>query len=211
MTFDFYASLGENCEGAFQIRRVLGQDDSCFFSWNITPPAALIALLDGDFQDIMQPEAMVRHSTDLIRDSKYNYMFHSDFPSDEDIRFGEYPDIVANHQQKAQYLIAKLRGNAADETKKTAYFYKTQEPADKEKAVEMLESLKTLHNNNENFVLVFLQPEEKAESDWNIAQLKNRYLKRIASYADATDGHVSSWDRIFSEFPHIKPLRLSGY
>lgn len=34
---------------------------------------------------------------------------------------------------------------------------------------------------------------------------------RLATFADATDGHVQSWNRPFSEFQHVRHLRLAGF
>ena len=35
--------------------------------------------------------------------------------------------------------------------------------------------------------------------------------ERQRGWNDATDGHVSSWDSVFREFPHREPLHLAGY
>ena len=53
-----------------------------------------------------------------------------------------------------------------------------------------------------NFKIVLLQPIARFEPDWGSEIVANRYLDRFAPWADATDGHVRSWDAVFSEFPH---------
>jgi hypothetical protein len=210
MTFDFYASLGDNCEAAFQIRRVLGRDDSSFFSWNITTPQAFNALIDNDFYDIMRPENLRPHVADLIIDGKYDYMFHSQYPHTPGVVYADYPDITAEHHKKASYLIDKLKANARSH-QKTAYFYKSNRPDIKAEAYEMAQRLETLHEGADNFVLVILQPASTEEDDWGHPKLKNRYLRRLAPMDDAHDGHVFSWDKVFREFPHATPMRLAGY
>ena len=210
MIFDFYVSLGDNCEGAFQIRRVLGRDDSSFFSWNITTAKSFIDLMDNDFSGIMQPENLRPHVADLVIDGKYEYMFHSQFPHRPDVVFTDYPEIAQTHQEKAQYLIDKLKKNAvSDQT--TAYFFKAAEEDAKPKAEEMLKRLETLHGGRDNFRFVLLQEASRHEDDWGYDRLKNRYLKRLAPMDDAHDGHVYSWDKVFQEFPHKDPMRLAGY
>ena len=48
-------------------------------------------------------------------------------------------------------------------------------------------------------------------TDWGSEIVANRYLDRFAPWADATDGHVRSWDAVFREFPHRSGLALSGF
>lgn len=215
--YDFYTSLGENCEVAFQIRRILGFDDSSFFSWNITTVSAFNALMDGRFGDIMETSNLQFHSESLIRDLKYGYMFHADFLCTEDTVFSDFEEGLETQREKARYLIGKLRRNA-DSDNRVLYIYKhsgllegSGDGGARFMAEAMLNRLVRFHEGRDNFDFVFVQDEAAREEDWGVPNLKNRYLARLATFADATDGHVQSWDRLFSEFQHVRPLRLSGF
>lgn len=215
--YDFYTSVGENCEVAFQIRRILGFDDSSFFSWNITTTSAFNALIDGQFSGIMETDNLRFHSGSLIRDSKYDYMFHSDFECVESTIFENYENNLNSNRDKARYLIGKLRENASSDGK-ILYIHKYSSLLDdgvcssaRFKAEGMLERLMRLHGGRGNFDLLFVQDAAVSEDDWGVPNLKNRYLARLAPFADATDGHVLSWDRLFAEFPHVRPLRFAGF
>jgi len=215
--YDFYTSIGENCEVAFQIRRVLGFDDSSFFSWNITPILAFSRLVDDEFSGIMEPSKMSFHNEALVMDGRYGYMFHTMFPAGQDIVFDDYPEVVSQHREKARYLIDKLYENARS-AQRVLYVYKCSgllegdlAGAPSDKAMEIAKRLRRIHADRDNFDLVFVQDAAHREEDWGLPNVKNRYLTRLASFADATDGHVQSWDRIFAEFPHVKPLRLAGF
>jgi hypothetical protein len=214
--YDFYTSLGENCEVAFQIRRILGMDDSSFFSWNITTVAAFNALMDGEFANVMETTNLQFYSDSLIKDVRYGYMFHSDFICTEETVFRDFEERLTLKRDKARYLIEKLRINASSDGR-ILYIYKHSGLLDgdsdgsaRSMAEGMLERLIRFHEKD-NFDLVFVQDEAAREEDWAVPNLKNRYLARLASFADATDGHVQSWDRLFSEFQHVRPLRLSGF
>lgn len=215
--YDCYTSIGENCEVAFQIRRVLGFDDSSFFSWNITTTSAFNNLLGGGFEGIMDTENLYFHSKSLIRDAKYDYMFHSDFPCSPETKFDRYERELGENRGKAAYLIDKLYKNASSDGR-VLYIHKYSSllgvidtESARSKAEGMLQCLASLHRGRDNFDLVFVQAEGAREGDWGVPNLKNRYLARLAPFADATDGHVQSWDRIFAEFQHVRPLRLAGF
>lgn len=209
--FDRYASLGYNCEGAFQIRRALGRDDSNFFSWNITTFDALDSLLANRFEGIMNVENFRHHTMDLVRDLAGDYMFHSLFPHEENINYSDYPEIVQEHQEKAAYLVEKFIAAAQSDDIRTCYFYKTDEADARDRSVRVRDLLLDLSEGRQNFQLVTIQTADRQESSWDEPMVFNRYAKRFAAIDDAHDGHVSSWDRIFAEFPHREGLRLAGY
>ncbi|HQS08605.1 MAG TPA: DUF1796 family putative cysteine peptidase [Xanthobacteraceae bacterium] len=210
-----YVSLGVNCEGAFQMRRVLGRDSASFFSWNVTPVASLETLIRGRFNDILKPENLSSSNDfSMILDASHGHKFHSPFSREE--KFKEDPDFASKldeHAQKSKYLIDKfLRPRQDSET--TAYFYKSignEDPVEfKSTCFRIADLLKEIHGESV-FSLIVLQLVERSEAPWDHAHIHNRYLRRYAPWHDATDGHVNSWDKIFREFPHAENMRLAGY
>jgi hypothetical protein len=214
LTYDQYVSLGHNCEVSFQHRRVLGRGDSGFFSWNITTLPALESLISNDFVGILQEEQL-EDSGDgfLLRDRSHNFLFHSPFLKNDFRADPDYAEKLKKLRSKFAHFYEKFHANARS-GERVAYFYKAQVNTPSEEvrvgAHRVHQLLMGLHDTRP-FSLIVLQQEEQREAPWPEKGIFNRYLKRLAPWHDATDGHVSSWDRIFQEFPHTDGLRLAGY
>ncbi|WP_082501294.1 DUF1796 family putative cysteine peptidase [Methylobacterium sp. Leaf88] len=211
--FSEYVSLGNNCEVAFQIRRVLGRDSSSFFSWNVTPLGSLESLLRSKFSGILSRENLSIHGSGaLINDSSHHYKFHSPF-ADAFMGDSNFEVQYEELKKKFDYLTLKFLRKRT-EIENVAYFYKCDEHSTKidfQIAVVKIRDLIAEIQGNNSFKLVFIQDEAFREEDWGLDNIANRYLKRLAPWADATDGHVQSWDRIFREFPSESEMHLSGY
>lgn len=213
-SFDEYVSLGSDCEVGFQFRRVLGHDSSSFCNWNVTGIAALERLLATRFAEVLQEPNIAAHADgSMLLDRGYGYKFHSPFRGYDFRADPEYGARWADHLEKAGYLVGKfLRERPAGH--RTAYFYKIEPEEEVAEVRRLLPSIRAqlldLHGPS-HFELVVVVPQDRFEGPWGEERIHNRYARRFAPWHDATDGHVSSWDRIFSEFPHKEPLRLSGY
>lgn len=210
-TLDFsnYVSLGSNCEIAFQFRRILGRESSSFFSWNVTSFAALSSLLSSRFSGILEEQNLSPHGHGMVRDNFHDYLFHTPFSTPNPSDDPDFAKNLANHRSKARYLIDKFTSQAAS-GEPIVYFYRTEEEDAKAKAMVVRDSLAGMHHRD-NFRLVIIQAESRREDDWQEACIANRYVLRLAPFNDATDGHVSSYDRIFREFPFSGEMRYSGY
>lgn len=144
----------------------------------------------------------------MVKDARYGYLFHSPFDlNSKEVGFDN--SIMEGYRTKANYLVDKMRQNALKS--RVLYIFKSKEADLKAKAVEMRDAIIKFSEGRDAFDLVVLQPQHKAEDDWGLDRIANRYLKRLAPRLDACDGHVSSWDKVFREFAHKKPLRFSGY
>ncbi len=211
MRYQHYVSLGHNCEIAFQFRRILGRDSSSFFSWNITPLSSLISLFKGRFVGILQADNLSQHGDgSLVWDKSYDFAFHSPFSTPVPHDDPEFAVKLVAFREKTHYLVEKFYSTARSGDS-VAYFYKADEvPVVRKEARALRNLLNEIHVNND-FNIIFLQPEDRAEPDWGEPGLANRYLKRLAPWYDATDGHVSSYDKVFLEFPHVENMRFSGY
>jgi hypothetical protein len=212
--FDEYVSLGSDCEVGFQFRRVLGRDSSSFCSWNVTGIGALERLLATRFDGVLREANISAHADgSMLLDAGYGYKFHSPFRGYDFRADPDYDARWADHREKAGYLITKfLRERPAGH--RTAYFYKIEPEEQVAEVRRLLPSVRAqlldIHGPS-HFDLVVVLPQDRAEEGWGEERIHNRYVRRFAPWDDATDGHVSSWDRIFREFPHRDPLQLSGY
>lgn len=208
--FDRYASLGRDCEVGFQIKRVLGRQESGFFNWNYTDPEPLISLLSSDFFGILEPENLSVHTGGaLIHDASHGFFMHHEFDIEQ---FRDAPDFLkrlADLKEKSNYFIDDFK-RAAASREKTVYFLKYEATDARSFALRVQAELTRYHQTNP-FTIVFLQTEDRAESDWCLRGIHNRYLKQFAPYDDTLDAHVPTWDDIFREFPHKSPLRLANY
>ncbi len=208
--FDRYVSLGCNCEVGFQLKRVRGGAESGFFTWNITEPAALISLLETDFAGILQKSNLSVHTGGhLVRDASHDFMVHHDFDPVAFMQAPDFDDKLTLLHEKFEHFLRKFRQSAAAPGN-TAYFYKNNLDDPRGFALRVQELLGRYHGDTP-FTLIVLQTEDRAEPDWGLPGIRNRYLKRFAPYDDTPDGHVPSWDAVFREFPHREPLTLVNY
>ena len=209
--YGHYISLGTNCEVAFQFRRVLQRDSSSFFSWNVTSSSSLLSLFRADFQSILSANNISQHGDGgLCLDASHGYLFHSPFACPNPLDDPRFEASLASHRQKVNYLIEKLYESAKGD-ERIAYFYKTDEIEAKKVFTDLRNEMLRFHNGRDNFVIVAVLPQTLAEPDWKEDGIDNCYIKRFAPVDDASDAHVSTWDKIFRKHPHLDPMYLSGY
>jgi hypothetical protein len=212
MQFDEYVSLGSNCEGAFQIRRILGRDSPSYFNWNITELRALHAVIARRFAGVLQPQHFsAHHDGSLLNDELYGYKFHSPFDRKDYQNDPEFDAKIENLLQKGKHLVDKfLRARPAHYA--TVYFYKvafTEDAAALQRLLPPIRDCLAHIHGAAPFCIVAILGENQREPQWELPLIYNRYLRRIAPWDDAQDGHAASWDRIFWEFPHTAPMRFA--
>ncbi len=163
--YQHYISLGSNCEIAFQFRRVLQQDSSSFFSWNVTDCGALLRLLKARFVGVAELGNILPHShPSMLLDTRYDYLFHNPFMTGEPSDDPQFGPTWAAYRSKVDYLVTKFLRDAASDDR-TAYFYKTDEEDVHEKALLIRDAIQDLHQK-ENFDLVVIQTRDREEADW---------------------------------------------
>lgn len=209
MKWRHYQSLGINCEAAFQFRRVLGVDHSALFQWNVTPIPVLKAMLASDLKGLGRRENLIYEGNgSLVRDRAFNYHFHWD--GDWTLFPDRVPEIdYKNNIEKLAYLARKFDETLAS-GEPIVFFYTCQEPNTAEDLVEVAGLLRK-RAARAKFMLVALRLEGDQTPNPAHPDIAVRRVKRFAPWADATDGHVKSWDAVFAEFPHEAGLRLAGF
>jgi hypothetical protein len=200
-----YVSLGYNCEVGFQIRRVLGREDSSFFNWNITHMAQLKSLLASRFSGILKPDNLEQHADGgLVLDKSHGHLFHSPFATPNPFEDDKFEAHLEEYRNKTNYLIDKFYDVSG---KRRCYFYKSEVDVDRKDCTYVRDELAKL--GNDDFSLVILRHRDLTEDPWGEDQIYLRYLRRLAPWDDAADGHIDSWDAVFREFPHRDPMRLA--
>lgn len=192
--FQFYTSLGFNCEPAFQIRRHLGRDDSSLFSWAVTNPSALHAMIKTGFSELLDDQQLAHDLSipecPMVIHGGYNWKFHAPLP----------PKTMTDSLQKLAYLVTKIR-----RPERKLFIYCTPWSMWTSEVKEVYEAL--IHSGDygvDNEMVVISTKMVPGLIGSNVApRLHFRQLNRFAPLSDAPDGHVASWNRIFDEFPHV--------
>lgn len=200
--FDNYVSLGHNCEGAFQVRRLLGRDVAYYFNWLVTPLDALVEVLRADFAGAYDwPNLKPTRDVGMILDEAYGMKYHSAFRKELGGRL-EGPRFREIHvESAAKYaMLADRFRDLARSPNRVLYVVKTAHETARDKAVELRDILAARYPDHD-FRIALLQTEDRQEPDWAEDRIHNRYLARFADPSRANDGHVPSWDRVFAEFP----------
>jgi len=211
--FDEYVSLGSDCEVGFQIRRILGQDSSSFFNWNVTNLVALKNLLENRFSGVFRAENLSVAGVGMLTDHRYEYQFRSPFDRMEYRDDPAYAAKLQDLHEKSRYLVEKFL-RPRPEAHATAYFYKVSvydELAAARPALLQVRDILSVIHRASTFVIIAVMGEDRREPPWGLPLIHDRYLRRIAPWDDAADGHVPSWDRLFQEFPNKSPMRFAGY
>ncbi|WP_177185058.1 DUF1796 family putative cysteine peptidase [Sphingobium sp. YR768] len=198
--YDNYVSLGNNCEIAFQMRRVRGVHKGGFFNWNITNLDVLIAILQNDFAGLLQEHNIVHFQSDLFRDLQYRHCFHADFSTPDLNADGKFQEKLENLRSKTYHFIHSFR--TLKDSGRTVFFYKTHETENLLDRIVTVRDILTSYVPYGQFDLVVAQPVEQLLKGQDRQNIYFRPLARLAPGNDATDGHVRSWDIIFREFPH---------
>ena len=200
--YDNYISLGSNCEVGFQLRRWLGRDVATFFNWLVTPLDALVKVIEADFAGVYAKENLrPTGDEEMIFDAGSGLKFHSAFRKElgRNLSGPRFDELYAESAAKYAMLAQRFR-TLAQSSNRVAYLVKTTDEEARHKTMAVHDVLKA-HYPDHNFTLVALQTSDREEADWGEANVRNRYLTRFADPSRAHDGHVPSWDRIFSEFP----------
>lgn len=205
--YDHYISLGENCEAAFNFRRVVGKDISYYFNWLVVPIDALIKIVSDDFEgDFERGNLYYKgEQVSMITDRKYNISHHNPFKEIDGVLSGAaFDDLYGKHVEKLALFKRRFRAVAKSQMF-VLYFIKASDLTGAKNDVRsksrMFRDLMRKQYPSHKFHIVVLQERGRFEPQWNDDGIFNRYLERFAPFNNVPDFHVESWDRVFSEFP----------
>ena len=113
---EFIASIGTNCEVAFNIRNTFAIEQAYPFDWWFTPVQAVAAILRDRF-DLSVEESNLSHTTtpESVLNHKYGFLHHHDFPRGEGERVlpqwrDEIPTVAAKYRFLGDRFIRRERG-----------------------------------------------------------------------------------------------------
>lgn len=204
-----YASLGYNCEAAFQFRRATGGDVSSYFNWCFSTPKSVIDLIQSEFAEPVHP-ARIWPSGIMIWESRYDISYHGDVfhKSDEGrdrAAFNEQFEIMTS---KLDAFVRKWIWLTASSTRLT-YFLKLRQDeraigAPRDAAVKVRDALRRAYPRHLFRIVAIMSLEHgPAEDQWDEPQIYNRYFDRFAPDDVPENGDAVAWDRLFNEFPLV--------
>jgi Putative papain-like cysteine peptidase (DUF1796) len=204
-----YASLGYNCEPAYQFRRITGHDEAAYFNWTFCRLSSVLKIIQANFNGVLEWENIQPHGI-MIYERLFDLAFHGDVFNASDGGKDVEAALELWHamRNKLAYLAQRWRQTASSEGH-TTYFLKLlqpiYEPADpRQQAIETRDVLRTSFPDH-RFTIIVLQSLQLVdrEDDWGIDQIHNRYLTQYAPDTDPWLAHTPSWDEIFAEFQLI--------
>lgn len=205
-----YASLGYNCEAAYQFRRVVGHDVASYFNWTFNKPSSVIKLIERNFANILDREH-IRESGIMIWEDRYDISYHGDVfnKSDHGNDMEAFELHFENLRSKMDFLSQKwLRTVNSDE--EMTYFLKLREDSQSQGpsrtvATQVRDTLLAAYPGHRFRIVAVMSLEHSQwEKDWGEPQIFNRYLSFFAPDVRPREGIASEWDQIFAEFPLLK-------
>jgi hypothetical protein len=202
-----YASLGFNCEAAYQFRRVIGHDVASYFNWTYNKPRSIISLVTSNFANIIDRDTVWRDSL-MFYESRHDISYHGDIFNKSDNRkdADAFEAQFLASESKMNFLRDRWLTIARGDTEMT-YFLKIKEddaslPPAREVAKQIRDTfIETYPDHAFKIVALMSLEYSKYEQDWGEPRIFNRYLTAFAPDAAPEKGNVGDWDRVFEEFP----------
>ena len=155
-----WISLGSTCQPAYWIRNELKQPEAYFFDWLITPPKALVKVLEDGVNDLLLSDNLsIHHKGIRVVDDFYGLEFQHDFPEDEK---GLILDGYENHISgvKEKYIRRYERFLKLFQDKSEVCFVRY---GDREEAIKFLEPRLKELLGSWNAIFIFASEHIKSE------------------------------------------------
>lgn len=197
--FDRYVPLGVNCEADWQLRHLIGYQESGFFANGVAQLKPLVSLIASDFAGIGQSQNLrYEGNSTLVRDTAHGYTFHWVGPGVEQCSDPNTESFIRNIG-RLNYLAAKFRSSVSSD-ESIAFIYTCHDEVPFEPLSQVARLLEQQYGTTD-FKIIVLQSIERYEPEWDHPRLVNRYLKRLAPWSDVADASIECWHKIFAEFP----------
>jgi len=205
--YDAYVSLGDNCETGLQFRRI-GYEESRFFRFTFNPFPQVLAVIRHDFGEVYERGNLRPHTDDMVCDTRFGVVFHSDLKSQLDPASGQrrflssydFDEVYGRRDApKVRHLVAKWRALTQSQ-QDVLYILKLNDDNRRALAQELLAVFRKKYPAHRATILC-LQSVDPIEPDWGIPGLANRHMPCFAPFDNTHDADTAAWDRIFSEFP----------
>lgn len=186
-TFDAIINLGGDCQVAYQLQTNGLRQYALPFDALITPYETLQKILEHNCDGFMtQDNFVLADDEKYALDQKYGSRLIHDFKLNKEEFLTDYEEIATKYQrriERLQYL-----------TMNSEYPLFIRKHITKEQAIKLRDTLSTIRQGKP-FLLVALDGTEEMQSDWQLENVRNYYLRQRDPYTWKGDGQV--WKEIF--------------
>lgn len=189
--YDQVVSLGQACQPAYQIRRILGISSAHVFDWIMTPTEGLIALIGSDLEAFFSRDRLGVGASGAITDLPTDTRFVHEFP--------EGSDLDAQHAEHAgRYVMLAERWRDLLRSRQRVLFVRQENwaPDPRASAVRLHATLRAKAPHL-RFRLLYLTANPADETPWGYPDVINRYLPQLEPYDWRGDN--AAWERLLHE------------
>jgi hypothetical protein len=200
-----FESIGDNCEFGLA-QKMQGFDEGALFKWARLPDVRqLTRLLECDFRRFYLFENLKPMFDDMVEDSEYGMLFHSDLSSQKSgdgrrwsvVDEGARREIYDIEYNKRIYLIEKLKAAIAADDK--IFVFKKNDGVDPTEIAALHRALCRYGDGN----LLYIEKAADGSTVGEIAMVSKGlwrgYIPRFAPYWPVTDYLPGAWERICEE------------
>lgn len=197
MKFSKVISLGNDCQPAHWIRTFTKQTEAYPFDWLITPPDALVDLIEHGpeslFYDVSQFEDLheKRPSNTTVKHKRLGIVFFHDFPPNHGL------GALAQVQSKYRHLAARWQQSLVQLNVNVLFI---RHYATKEQAMSIQQAIRKQYSRL-SFELLVVNEGESDKDPWNLTGITNI---NIAATGGDWHGDTDGWTNIFKQFDLIK-------
>jgi len=202
MIYKHFISLGYNCETGLALRR-FGYDESSIFRFTYVKFDSMLQCLQQHFKDFFLFDNIVAHADNMVRDTRYDVIFHSKMISKEKNGIRKFLpnhqillDIYKQEYQKIQYLIDKWNTIIAHD-EPVLYIVKPDRQLLQQDILQLYDTLKSYGSSN--FEILILCKEE-----WSCEfYIDGVYYHVFSYFAPIHDTHAvdeKNWKKIYARY-----------
>lgn len=207
-----YASLGYNCEIAYQFRRVMGHDVSSYFNWCYGKPTSIAHMIERNFHQPFEYD-MISSDGIMIWERKYDILYHGDVfnKSNQGKDKAAKDFFYRNLREKIEFLIVKWNYIVNSEIN-MIYFLKLRQDSEsvgipRDIAILVRDAILQSYPHHQFKIVAVMSLEQgMIEENWGEPLIYNRYIAQFAPDHDPEAGNSEEWNRIFHEFPLVHNL-----
>jgi hypothetical protein len=199
---DFIASIGTNCEIAFNIRNTFGIEQAYPFDWWFTPLQSVAAILRGRFElEITDGNLTHTATPESVLNRKYGFLHHHDFPRGEAERVApewraHIPNIAAKYRflanrfmtsgAQADHALLIVNGDGAHRA------YAAPQPVDESVYAEIMAAAQDLFPRTRVTLAVFNGQSEPLPGALKAAETDSRIIvaEPVKDYGDRQPGRL---------------------
>lgn len=189
--YDQVVSLGQACQPAHQLRRILGVSSAHVFDWIMTPSEGLIALIESDLDAFFSRDRLGIGESGAITDLPTDTRFVHEFP--------EGSDLDTQHAEHAgRYAMLAKRWRGLLRSRQRVLFVRQENwAADPRAAALRLHATLRAKAPHLRFRLLYLTGNPADEVPWGYPDVINRYLPQLEPYDWRGDN--AAWERLLTD------------